>query len=302
MQIGLIGVPSNSSGLDNGVARAPKVLREAGLVAALRKHVDVIDFGDVEFLQPISERDSDSGIIATKSFASMLEAVRITCDKALAENCFPLLLGGDCPLLISSFASAQNIFGNVGLVFLDGHEDAYPPKQSPTGEAADMELGILLGRAKDSLPDNFQNLVPMVKPSEVILLGARDASILHDENVPSLAGLVEMYDDATIRSKDASELMANVVEKLGKKNNGLWLHLDLDILSTNALPAVDYQQPGGIEWDQLGELTTTALKSGKIIGWNITIYNPDMDPEKVSAKKIIQFIEESIAQSLGRDN
>jgi arginase len=298
MQIALIGVPSNSSGTNDGVALAPQALREAGLVTALRKHVDVIDFGDVEFLAPNSERNSTSGIIADKSLASMLDSVRCATEKALAANYFPLLLGGDCPLLIGSFASAQNLFGNIGLIFLDGHEDAYPPKQSPSGEAADMELGMLLGRGKDDLPDYLQNLVPSLKPSEVILLGARDATILRDENVQSLAGQVEMYDDATIQGKDAAELMDSVVKKLSKQNSALWLHLDLDILSTSALPAVDYQQPGGIDWNQLELLTTTSLKSGKIIGWNVTIYNPDMDPERSSAKRIVQFIESSIAQSL----
>ena len=31
-----------------------------------------------------------------------------------------------------------------GLLFVDGHEDAWPPSASPTGEAADCELGLAL--------------------------------------------------------------------------------------------------------------------------------------------------------------
>ena len=38
MRLGLIGVPTNSSGRDDGVARAPSVLRGAGLVDALTLH------------------------------------------------------------------------------------------------------------------------------------------------------------------------------------------------------------------------------------------------------------------------
>ena len=35
-----------------------------------------------------------------------------------------------------------------------------------------------------------------------------------------------------------------------------WLHVDLDVLATTQLAAVDYQQPGGLSWDQLQTLTT----------------------------------------------
>ncbi len=33
----------------------------------------------------------------------------------------------------------------MGVLFIDGHEDAWPPELSTTGEAADMELGFALG-------------------------------------------------------------------------------------------------------------------------------------------------------------
>jgi len=41
-----------------------------------------------------------------------------------------------------------------------------------------------------------------------------------------------------------------------------WLHTDLDVLSTEALAAVDYPQPGGLSWDQLTEVTIAALRVG----------------------------------------
>jgi arginase len=68
-----------------------------------------------------------------------------------------------------------------------------------------------------------------------------------------------------------------------------WFHLDLDVLSTAALPAIDYPQPGGLDWDGLSLLATTALQHGPV-GWNVTIYNPDLDPDGTHADRIVRFL------------
>ena len=41
-ELGIIGIPTNSSGAPDGVARAPKVLRQAGLMGALRARQRVL--------------------------------------------------------------------------------------------------------------------------------------------------------------------------------------------------------------------------------------------------------------------
>jgi arginase len=69
-----------------------------------------------------------------------------------------------------------------------------------------------------------------------------------------------------------------------------WFHLDLDVLSTEALPAVDYPQEGGLGWNELDAVTRAAL-AARPIGWDVTIYNPDLDPEGVHARRIVRFLE-----------
>jgi arginase family enzyme len=46
-QLAVIGVPTNSSGIADGVARGPAALRARGLVSALAANVAVADLGDV---------------------------------------------------------------------------------------------------------------------------------------------------------------------------------------------------------------------------------------------------------------
>lgn len=50
--IGLLGVPTNSAGTTDGVARAPQALREADLIDVLSRHAEVHDYGDVTLPEP----------------------------------------------------------------------------------------------------------------------------------------------------------------------------------------------------------------------------------------------------------
>ena len=76
-----------------------------------------------------------------------------------------------------------------------------------------------------------------------------------------------------------------------------WLHVDLDGLSTADLPAVDYPQDGGLSWFDLADFTGAALSIGGGVGATITIYNPDLDPERRHARMIVELIG-SVAEGL----
>lgn len=66
--------------------------------------------------------------------------------------------------------------------------------------------------------------------------------------------------------------------------------MDLDVLSTEALSAIDYPQPGGLSWVQLERLLATAIAAGCLIGWDVTIYNPDLDPDGSQARRIVEYL------------
>jgi arginase len=76
-----------------------------------------------------------------------------------------------------------------------------------------------------------------------------------------------------------------------------WFHVDLDVLATASLSAVDYRQPAGLDWSALGQLSAVALGDPGVAGWDITIYNPDLDPDGSGASRITAFIAESLQNS-----
>jgi len=104
--------------------------------------------------------------------------------------------------------------------------------------------------------------------------------------VPSLAGSLPLVDGSALADDPSAHTSAAIASLPGS----WWFHLDLDVLSTDALPAVDYPQDGGLDWDELDVVAATAMAAGPI-GWDVTIYNPDLDPQRTYARRIVKFIE-----------
>lgn len=291
--IGLLGVPTNSSGRIDGVARGPMVLREDGLVEAIRQHTDVHDYGDVMLPNPTPERDTETHIINPQGLGVLVARVREAVAPILDNGHLPLVIGGDCPLLLGCLAAATGR-DRLGLLFVDGHEDAYLPVQSSTGEAADMELAFALGMADASWSPELATVLPLIEPADVQILGARDAELLRAEGVSSLGDRLAIVDGDRLAA-DPARTAASACASL---SDLWWFHLDLDVLSTEALPAVDYPQPRGLSWEELASVATTALRADPR-GWDITIYNPDLDPERIHARRIVRFIGSVVEQASG---
>ena len=290
--IGLLGVPANSSGRIDGVARAPAALREAGIVEALREHTDVTDYGDVTLPDASPERDVVTHLIDPDGLASLVTRVRDAVASILRNGHWPLVIGGDCPLLLGCLAAAVTD-GQIQLLFVDGHEDAYLPEQSPTGEAADMELAFALGMADLSWSQEFAATCPQIEAADVRVLGPRDAGTLRDKGVPSLSDHLSFVSGADLAADPGGQTR----RAASSLTHPWWFHLDLDVLSTGALPAVDYPQDGGLGWEDLNEVTAQAL-GAEPAGWDITIYNPDLDPARIHARGIVRFVSSAVEEPL----
>jgi arginase len=288
----LIGVPTNSSGAVDGVARAPAVLRQRGLTGALGP--GVIDAGDLALPDPQPVR-GPSGLLAEDALIAMIGRVREAVGAALRGGSFPVLLGGDCPVILGALAALQAGWDHPGLLFVDGHEDAWPPRLSPTGEAADCELGLALRLFDAGLSPRLRGVLPRIRARDVIAVGPRDAGELAVAGVPTLDGrLGALIHPAELAAGDPPVTSSGALVPAGPPAPW-WLHTDLDVLASTELTAVDYPQPGGLTWSQLSGITATALAADGCAGWSVCIYNPDLDPGRDGADAIIGYLTQMLA-------
>jgi arginase len=286
MGVRLLGAPFNSAGTADGVARAPTALRRAGLVGRL----GAADGGDLAVDELVPERSARSGLLAERALVAMVARTRAAVAEAHRAGEFPLLLGGDCPVLLGALAATSDRHGGVGLLMVDGHEDGYPPHRSPTGEAADCELYLALGLPSEGLPEELAALLPLLAPRQVRLLGPRDHEVIAGDGVASLSSMVPVYSDVEVAARGAGALAATAASELARAAPAWWLHTDLDVLATDQLAAVDYPQPGGLTWEQLAEVEAAALAAPGCAGWTVTIYNPDLDPAGSQAARIVEHL------------
>lgn len=59
--------------------------------------------------------------------------------------------------------------------------------------------------------------------------------------------------------------------------------------------ASDDAMPGGLSWAELTSIASSALHVGGARGWSIGVYNPDLDPGRRAAERIVTFIADVIS-------
>ena len=163
-----IGVPIDSVGRRGGTEHAPRALREAGVIEGLGAR----DSGDLDVHIREEHRDEATGVVGIADVLAMTSAVRAAVRDVVAAGERPFILGGCCSLLPGAMAGVRDVSGPLGVANVDGHVDVYDGASSPTGEAADMPVGVALGRAPESWVAAAGG--PSTKADRVIALGARD--------------------------------------------------------------------------------------------------------------------------------
>ena len=204
---------------------------------------------------------------------------------------FPVLLGGDCSILLGSTLALRRR-GRYGLLFIDGHADFYQPEANPNGEAASMDLAFATGRGPELLT-NLEGLRPLVRDEDVVAFGFRDAQEQREYGSQPLPPTVLALDLQEVRRLGVKQAAQRAVEHLtaaDRPTQGFFIHLDADVVSDALMPAVDYRTPDGLSWDELRTVLETALASGRAVGIEITIYNPSLDADGSSGRELARTL------------
>ncbi|MBK9122062.1 MAG: arginase family protein [Chloroflexi bacterium] len=284
----VLGLPIDCTGIFAGCERAPAALRAAGLVT----HLGLPDLGDLPIRIDDPTRDPATGMIGYRQVVAVSHVIRDAVHDLLAGGQRPLLIGGCCTLMIGTAAALNGLYGDdVGLVFVDGHADCYDGISSPTGEAADMDLAIVTGSGPAELTA-LSGHAPMIRPRHTALIGTRDLDAARRDGSPNPPpGAIVIPAEAINGLAEASTAGRTALGALLDRVARFWLHLDLDVLSSEALPAVDYPIPGGLDWDELAAIVGPMIASPSCVGIDVTIYNPTLDHDGRSAQRIVGFLE-----------
>ncbi|MGW5014044.1 arginase family protein [Micromonospora chalcea] len=275
-----------------GCAKAPGALRDHGLLARLRAR-------DAGCLTPPRYDPGDwrpgDGVCHAPEISAYSMALADRIGAIIDRGEFPLVLGGDCSVLLGSGLAmhrlGEAVGGRIGLVFVDGHSDfRHPGNASYVGAAAGEDLALVTGRGQPDLAA-IEGRRPYFRDIDVVVLGIR----AQDEYRLDLqaAGITTRPVPA-LRAEGAARTAQWAHEQL-VDCAGYWVHIDVDVLDPAVMPAVDAPDPGGIAFAELEILLAGLVDTPHCLGVELTVFDPDYDPDGAYAAEIVNTVVAGLA-------
>ena len=292
MAISIVDAPTNlglrppAPGVVPGCAKAPAALREAGLLGRLA----AADAGGlVAPRYDLGDWQPGDGVFHAEQIASYSRRIadRVA---GLIGTTFPLVLGGDCSVLLGTgLALRERAMAEgrrYGLAFVDGHSDfRHPGNSTNIGAAAGEDLALVTGRGQANVAER------LFEDADVVVLGIRE----YDENRAELATCGIGHRTAPeIRKAGAAESAEWARRRLDELD-GFWVHLDVDVLDPAVMPCVDAPDPDGLDHAELAELLAGLTVAPGCLGVEVTIFDPDLDPDGAYAKSLVDTLARGLA-------
>jgi len=282
MRIVIFGTPFNGLGSPPNIENPADGLRRAKLIPLLEaKGHSVTDLGDLSGFQFQENRDLETGILDFDLWIDLSNALSLELGTILERESFPLLLGGDCSMLVGIFSAFAQRDTEIGLVFLDGHADFHSPETSDSGDPADMELAVLTGRGPKKIV-RMAGKYPLLKDDDVVVYGIRAWDQIAESDI-------EVYDKKLMTDIGIKGVVEEGLENFTRRNLPLWLHFDVDVLDPEFMPVM-FPEPGGLTFEEALEFLTLVWASGQIIGMSVACYHPMLDIDGNAGVRLVTLV------------
>ncbi len=217
----------------------------------------------------------------------------------LDEGEFPVVLGGDCSILLGTMLALRRR-GRYGLLYIDGDADFYQPEVNPlSGAASASDLAFATGRGPGAVAD-IEGRRPLVRGDDVVVFACRDAADRERRGCQPLPADLLVVDRDQVRRLGAGAAAREAVRYLtrdGGPDDGFWIHLDADVFDETIMQAVDDPRPDGLAWDEVVSALTVAVRSGRAVGLQVAIYNPDIDADQSNGRGLAATVRQALAAS-----
>lgn len=287
MRIEILGAPFNGLGTFPDIENPAEGLRQANLMSLLEASGHIVtDLGDLSGFQCQDIRDDETGINDFGMWLNLSQELSQMLGGMLDRQAFPLLLGGDCRMLVGIFAAFSQRETEAGLVFLDGHADFHSPETSPSGDPADMELAILTGRGPERIT-RIAGKYPLLKDEEVVVYGIRAWDHIGTSNI-------EVYDRQRMIKNEIKHTVKEGLKNFYQKELPVWLHFDVDVLDPELMPVM-FPEPEGLTFEEAQEFLGFVWASGRVIGMSIACYHPKLDIDGSAGAQLVTLVSEVLS-------
>jgi arginase len=295
--IAIIGVPLDLGAGRRGVDMGPSAIRYAGVNERLSQIGHrVRDLGNVPV--PLAEQCEPPAPDEKLRYLEPIVAVNRELARrvaaVVAEGALPLVLGGDHSLAIGSVTGVAN-GRRIGLIWVDAHADFNTPETTPSGNIHGMSLAALTGHGHPALA-RLADQSPVVRPSEVALVGVRDIDQLEREALRGIG--IHIFTMHDVDRRGMASVMDEAIMRVSVGTAGFHVSFDLDVLDPNEAPGVGTPVLGGISYREAHLAMELVAASGRLLGMDLVEVNPILDTFNATAERAVVFALSALGKSI----
>lgn len=191
---------------------------------------------------------------------------------AVNNHRFPVVLAGNCNSCVGTIAGLDS--KRLGIIWFDAHGDFNTPESTTTGFLDGMGLAMATGRCWKPLLGTIHNYNP-VPDNCIIHVGSRDLDpeerkMVEDAKIPLI--IATPQDEKKILFN-----LENTLLKLKSSAEGIYLHIDMDVLETKQGQPNHLAAAGGLPTQIVLEAIRMIKRHFKIEGCAIASYDPALD-------------------------
>jgi arginase len=272
MNVCVIVVPYDSGIYGARMGCGPERLLEAALRPLLRR------LGHTMLVDRIRASSRFATEISTTFDLCSLVANRV--HQCLQTGVFPLLLSGNCNIGIGAVAGCG--CDTTGVAWFDAHGESHTPETTESGFLDGMGISTMTGQCWRRIAGGIQRFSP-VPGDRVLLIGSRDVE-------PDECALL---DRVGVRRISQIEDVGSAVESMSRKIDGVYIHLDLDVLDPAEATANQWTPAGGLTVETLKKAVREIMSGAKLKGFGIGSYDPECDGD-LNALRAASAVAETI--------
>jgi len=294
-KIALIGAPSSAAAFSAGSEKAPAALRAAGLIARLESAgYEVTDYGDSAprlFAADEEHRRARN----LPAIVAGLNELKVRAEAAVKSGALVLVLGGDCAQVIGLLTAARRYYKHINVLWFDRDADLNTPASTPSGRIDGMVLAHVIGKGAPELV-RFWGEPPIVREPDASLFGLARLDPPEQEFLSKSP--LRHAGAADIQAKGAGAAAREALAHMHAEAREFVLHLDLDVIAEEDLPAVNVPGSGGLRFEDVSQALGEFVAHKNLLGLVVAQYNPDKDPQGGGAQRIVDLLAEALSLRL----
>ena len=233
--------------------------------------------------------DKKKNNIEVEKFNTALYKIEL---KKLEEKLFPITLGGDHTVAISSaLADSKVNDGHVGMIWIDAHTDFNTFETTVTGNLHGLPCAAITGYKCEELRTFYDG--ECIDPRKTVIIGARSIDPWEEDNL-RYAG-VTIYSTEDIKTKGVKTVIEEAFKIAMDRNKSVHVSYDIDVIDPDIAPGVSVPEVDGITEEEATEILEAVLKHvNDISSMDIVEFNPLRDENRKTEQIALNLLARTV--------